>query len=230
MQNVSELWKTLRQTAGTEVEYRFFVNDVEYGANAEVSHSVEQKLFETFGFGNASGSTLKLELYAPDIPKGATVRRECRLVNEEQASEWIPKGTFYIVSRSEEDGLWNIKASDAMRKAEKVWEPFSEDDFPMSMIDAVAYARSVMGETPDKSIELDERSVIPDRTVDYPANDMTFRQLLEYVAAAGLGNFIITDENKLRLVSLLSAPAEAGYLVTETGNPITFGGVRILVG
>lgn len=229
MQNVSELWKTLRQTKGTETEYRFFVNDVGYGTDAEVSHNVENKLFETFGIGNAFGATLKLELYAPDIPKGATVRRECRLVNGEQASEWIPKGTFYIVSRGEEDGLWSIKASDAMRKAEKVWEPFSEDDFPMSMSDAVTYARSVMGETPDKSIELDERSVIPDRTVDYPANDMTFRQLLEYVAAAGLGNFIITDENKLRLVPLLSAPEPTSYLVDQYGNPITFGGVKIIV-
>lgn len=223
MQNVSELWTTLRQTKGTEAEYRFFVNDVEYGPDAEVSHNVENKLFETFGIGNAFGATLKLELYAPDIPKGATVRRECRLVNGEQASEWIPKGTFYIVSRGEEDGLWNIKASDAMRKAEKVWEPLSDDPFPMPMSEAVAYACSVMG------VELDNRSVIPNRTVDYPANDMTFRQLLEYVAAAGLGNFIITDENKLRLVPLLSVPEPTSYLVDNYGNPITFGGVRILV-
>lgn len=223
MQNVSELWKTLRQTKGTETEYRFFVNDVEYGTDAEVSHNVGNKLFETFGIGNAFGATLKLELYAPDIPKGATVRRECRLVNGEQVSEWIPKGTFYIVSRGEEDGLWNIKASDAMRKAEKVWEPLSDDQFPMPMSEAVAYACSVMG------VELDERSVIPNRTVDYPANDMTFRQLLEYVAAAGLGNFIITDENKLRLVPLLSAPAPTSYLVDQYGNPITFGGVKIIV-
>lgn len=223
MQNVSELWKTLRHTKGTETEYRFFVNDVEYGTDAEVSHNVENKLFETFGIGNAFGATLKLELYAPDIPKGATVRRECRLVNGEQVSEWIPKGTFYIVSRGEEDGLWNIKASDAMRKAEKVWEPLSDDPFPMPMSEAVAYACSVMG------VELDERSVIPNRTVDYPANDMTFRQLLEYVAAAGLGNFIITDENKLRLVPLLSAPAPTSYLVDQYGNPITFGGVKIIV-
>ena len=223
MQNVSELWKTLRQTKGTETEYRFFVNDVEYGTDAEVSHNVENKLFETFGIGNAFGATLKLELYAPDIPKGATVRRECRLVNGIQTSEWIPKGTFYIVSRSEEDGLWNIKAADAMRKAEKVWEPLSDDPFPMPMSEAVAYACSVMG------VELDNRSIIPNRTVDRPANDMTFRQLLEYVAAAGLGNFIITDENKLRLVPLLSAPAPTSYLVGNYGNPITFGGVKIIV-
>lgn len=223
MQTVSELWTTLWQTKGTEVEYRFWVNDVEYGTDAEVSHNVEQKLFETFGIGNAFGATLKLELYAPDIPKGATVRRECRLVNGAQSSEWIPKGTFYTVSRGEEDGLWSIKASDAMRKAEKVWVPLNDDPFPMPMTEAVAYACSVMG------VELDERSAIPNKTVDYPANDMTFRQLLEYVAAAGLGNFIITDENKLRLVPLLSAPATTSYLVDQFGNPITFGGVRILV-
>ena len=40
---------------------------------------------------------------------------------------------------------------------------------------------------------------------------------------------MVTGEGELLLVPLLSAPPETFYLVTEYGEPITFGGVRILV-
>ena len=66
-------------------------------------------------------------------------------------------------------------------------------------------------------------------TIDYPANDYTVRNELCFIAAAHGGNWIITDENKLYLVPLLSAPAETNYLVEEYGDAITFGGDRILV-
>lgn len=228
MQSVSELWRTLRALPGTEVEWRFTINGTVYGSESEVSHSVEQQLFERFGFGNAASATLGLELYANDIPRAATIKRECRLVNGEQVSEWIPKGTFFTNTRKEEDGLWHIEAMDAMRKADKVWWPNDDDEFPMQMSDFVSQACEVLGVT------LDPRSVIPNRKVDFPANDQTWRQTLGFVAAAGLGNFIITENNKLRLVPLLSAPVfddeEYSYLIDEYGNAILFGGVRIIVG
>ena len=37
-------------------------------------------------------------------------------------------------------------------------------------------------------------------------------------------------ERRLLIKPSLSAPPETNYLVTEYGDPITFGGVRILVG
>jgi hypothetical protein len=53
------------------------------------------------------------------------------------------------------------------------------------------------------------------------------------IAAAHGGNWVITDEGKLRLIPLGSAPAETNNLVTEHGDTITFGegkeGVSILV-
>ena len=77
-------------------------------------------------------------------------------------------------------------------------------------------------------VTLDERSVISGYGVDYPANDQTWRQTLQYIAAASLGNFIITERNQLRLVPLISA-APAALLVNENGDAITFGEVGILV-
>jgi hypothetical protein len=222
MQNVSALWATLWEMPDTEIEYRFTINGTVYGKESEVSHGVERKLYRDFGIGNATGATLKLELFADDIPRGATIVRECRLVNGNQASEWIPKGTFYTNSRSESDSFWRIEAIDAMKKADTVWKPLQSDVFPMPMQTAVAYACQIMGVT------LDERSVISGYSVDYPANDQTWRQTLQYIAAASLGNFIITEANQLRLVPLISA-APAALLVNENGDAITFGEVGILV-
>lgn len=222
MQNVSALWATLWEMPDTEIEYRFTINGTVYGKESEVSHSVERELYRDFGIGNATGATLNLEIFADDIPRGATIVRECRLVNGSQASEWIPKGTFYTNSRSESDGFWRIEAIDAMKKTDTVWEPLDSDVFPMPMQTAVEYACQIMGVT------LDERSVISGYGVDYPANDQTWRQTLQYIAAASLGNFIITEANQLRLVPLISA-APAALLVNENGDAITFGEVGILV-
>ena len=222
MQNVSALWATLWEMPDTEIEYRFTINGTVYGKEAEVSNGVKRELYHEFGIGNATSATLNLELFADDIPRGATIVRECRLVNGNQASEWIPKGTFYTNSRSESDGCWRIEAIDAMKKADTVWKPLATDVFPMSMQTAVAYACQIMG------VSLDERSVISGYSVDHPANDQTWRQTLQYIAAASLGNFIITEANRLRLVPLISA-APAALLVNENGDAITFEGVGILV-
>lgn len=80
-------------------------------------------------------------------------------------------------------------------------------------------------------VQIDPRTRLnPEHTIDYPANDYTLRDELRFIAAAHGGNWIVTGEGKLLLVPLLSAPPETNYLVTEYGDPITFGGVRILVG
>lgn len=222
-QATSALWKTLWRTPNTVKEYGFQVGSVWYGPDNEVTHSVGYELYEKFGFGNATCAKLTLELYADDIPKGATIQRKIRLRNGEQVSEWLPKGAFFINRRQEEDGFWRIEAFDAMRKADVVWEPDQSLEFPVTMPAAVAEFCRIMGVT------LDSRTVLnPAYTIDYPANDYTLRNELCFIAAAHAGNWIITDKGELYLVPLLSAPAETNLLVDEYGDAITFGGVRIL--
>lgn len=223
-QTTSALWLELLHTAGTEREYKFVINGVEYGKDAEVSHSVESQLFEDFGIGNACCATLKMSLYADNIPRAATIKRYLRLTNGEQYTDWIPKGTFFTNRRSCDENYWEIEAYDAMRKADVIWKPEQSLNFPMTMPEAVNVFCQLMG------VELDERTVLNSSyTIDYPANDYTIRNELSFIAAAHGGNWIITDEGKLLLVPLLSVPAETNYLITEKGNAITFGGVRILV-
>ena len=223
-QTTSALWRELLHKPGTEREYKFFINDVEYGKDAEVSHSVESQLFEEFGIGNACCATLKLSVLADSIPRSATIKRYLRLVNGDLATEWIPKGVFFTNRRSCDGDYWEIEAYDAMRKADTVWEPDQSLNFPMTMPAAANIFCQLMG------VELDSRTTLNSSyTIDYPANDYTIRNELCYIAAAHGGNWVITDEGKLLLIPLLSAPTETNNLITEHGDAITFGGVRILV-
>lgn len=224
MQETSELWKTLWRTKNTVKEYKFDINGSEYGPENEVEHSYSNGVFETFGIGNAYTASLTLRLFADNIPRAATIKRYIRLRNGSQVSEWLPKGTFFTNTRSVDDGYWTIDAYDSMRKAETVWEPDQSLEFPMTMTDAVSEFCRIM------DVTLDSRTALnANYTIDYPANDYTIRNELCFIAAAHGGNWIVTDEGKLYLVPILSAPPETDYLVEEYGDAITFGGDRILV-
>lgn len=223
-QTTSSLWKALLRTKGTKKEYQFDINGTVYGPEREVEHSVDAGLYEEFGIGNAATAKLTLKLYADSVPRAATIRRYVRLKNGSQATEWLPKGVFFTNRRSEEDGQWTVEAFDAMRKAERVWTPDQSLTFPMTAPNAVAEIARIMQVQVDPRTQLD-----PSYTIDYPANDYTLRDELRFIAAAHAGNWVVTGEGKLLLVPLLSAPPETFYLVTEYGEPITFGGVRILV-
>ena len=64
---------------------------------------------------------------------------------------------------------------------------------------------------------------------EYPAGEYMRRDALRDIAAAHGGNWYISDAGKLRLAPLISFPPETGYLVTEHGDAILFGGTRILL-
>lgn len=199
-QTTSELWSTLWNTKNTGIEYAFDINGTLYdpATDAEVSHSVGHSLFDEFGIGNATTAKLTLKIYADDIPRGATIKRYVRLVNGDTVSEWLPKGEFFVSRRVADEDLWSIDAYDALRKAEVVWEPDQTLIFPITMPDAVAEFCRILG------VELDERTELNSSyTIDYPANDYTIRKELGFIAAAHGGNWIMTDEGRLRLVPLL---------------------------
>ncbi len=223
-QQTSDLWKSLLRDRNTEKEYAFDINGIWYGPEAEGSHSVEYSLFDSFGIGNAMSATLSLELYADEIPREAVIKRYVRLVNGSLSSEWLPKGVFFTNRRTNDDGYWTIEAYDAMLKADITWTPRKGFAFPCTMQAAVEDIALSMG------VELDERNVYQPYTMPaYPDGEYMRRDALCDIAAAHGGNWYMSDASKLRLIPLISFPAETNYLVTEHGDAILFGGVRILV-
>lgn len=228
----SAKWKEIFRMRHTHHEFKFEINGVTYTDKDEISHSVDSGLFEEMAIGQAACAQLTLETYASDIPRGATIKRYVRLVNGDNISEWLPAGIFFVNTRSFEDGIYKLEAFDVMRKAEQPWNPEPSLNFPMPMDEAAKELARIMGTT------LDPRtSVSHNYMVEYPTTDpdsksgdqYSIRKILQFIAAAMGGNWIVTQEGKLLLLPLGSEPEETNFLICEHGDPINFGGKVILV-
>ena len=156
-------------------------------------------------------------------------------ITELQQSEWLPKGVYYIDTRQtshNDDGvtLMELHGYDAMLKAEQYW---GDDMMPsggwpddgLTDIQVVQMIAAKMG------VEVDSRTVTDmDGGYKIPMPiGYTLREVLGYLAAPYLGCFIMTEQGKLRMVSILDLPPETNYLIDNAGYAITFGGTRILV-
>lgn len=203
-------------------EYKVDIAGTTYGMNDIQSAEIEQPLFEKVSVGNTCNAKLTLVIWAlGDIPRMAQIIPYCR---EEGTEEWTQLGVFFISTRREIEDKLEIVAYDCMLKSENPWVPDQSLEFPMTMGAAAAEIARLMG------TELDERCSFNDSYfVDYPANEYAMRDILEFIATAHAGNWIVTGEGKLLLVPLYGMPPETNYLVNERGRAITFAGVKIIV-
>lgn len=203
-------------------EYKVTVDGVEYGMDRVRSGEISQALFDAPGIGGTCCAVLTLSFWPVKAPpRMAEVRPYVR----EGTGDWELLGVFWIDQRQETEGRLDIVAYDAMMKAEAKWRPEESVGFPMTM---EAAARAIAA---DMGTELDSRCVFNGAyTVDWPDGVYTMREVLGYIAAAHAGNWQVTAAGKLLLTPLYgAAPPETHYLVTEGGDAITFGGVRILI-
>jgi len=214
-----------------------------YGENMLITVQTNTGTFsgEFPSVGNAIAGEISLSMYKPTgvIERMAKVSPWIRLVGEDEESEWIQKGTFYIDTREyEEDGHGNIVMTihgyDAMLKA--------EEDFPMDAsifdltgfatdIDVVEFIANKIGISVDPRTydDMDQGYVIP-RPLGY-----TMREVLKYIAAMYAGNFIIADAagidsgigqyvEQLRMLPIRSYANPTQVLVDGAdGAAITFG-------
>lgn len=205
---------------------------VEYTEKDIVSCSASGGLFQNPSIGNCASRQLQFKIIPKgEIPRQAEVKVFVRLVLGDTVSEWIPKGVFYFSTRKldSESNVLSVNAYDAMLKTEQIWLTDDYDDapWPMPQSDAVADIASRIG------VEVDGRTVLSSEfPVAYPTDengDFTMREVLAYIAVANAGNWIITDAGKLRLIGFADVLDETSYLITEYGDAITFGGMRIIV-
>ena len=78
-------------------------------------------------------------------------------------------------------------------------------------------------------VGIDVRSPAPlDMMAGHPG-ERTMQTILAHIGAAMGGSWCITDEGRLRLIKLNSAPPTTSLMVDEYGDYITLGGVRIRV-
>jgi hypothetical protein len=243
MQATNNIYKEILNTPGHKKEHRVFIGGVEQKIlkKAETKHrSIGSAPIVTGGLfgkkhptiGNCVARQIDLIVKPEsDIPRMAEIRLETRLMlqsveGDALASEWLPKGTFYIDTRRKDtsSGALVIHGYDAMLKMEQDYLKDGEDldSWPKTMPEVMAEIAAKIG------VELDERNVLHNYSIEAPVG-YTMREVAGWIAAAHAGNWTITDAGKLRLVPLYSNILTIGYLADESGNAITFGGVKILV-
>lgn len=171
--------------------------------------------------GNAIAGEIEITMLRPNvsIPKMASIRPQIRVRNASEYSDWIPQGTYFIDTREytiNEDGvdILKIHGFDAMLKAEKLYSGrITGSSTDKQMVAEIAYQMGVSVDSRTNT-RMNKSYTIPLPT------SYTYREVLGYIAAMYVGNFIITDENKLRLVTLTELPEETNLLIRETGERI----------
>ena len=143
-------------------------------------------------------------------------------------SEWLPQGVYYIDTRevtANQDGLdvLTIHGFDAMLKAEQ--------DYAGDAVGGdydTAYVLAIAGQM---GVEVDPRTwdiMGAGHIITFPLG-YSCREILGYIAGIYIGCFVMTDEGKLRLVSLLTLPPETNLLTDEIGDVLVFGNDSILI-
>lgn len=231
MHTTSALYQRLLRDPHHRKEMRVNIGGEDYLQERIVSLETSGGAFDQPDIGNCASRQIDLTLRDPgEIPRSAEIRVFVRLALEDEVSEWIPKGVFYISTRrlDTRTGFLELHGFDAMRRAGEVWDIDPHANWPMSQQEAVADIARQMG------VDVDPRTALSvGFPVGYPVDedgDLAMADVLEGIAVSEAGNWIISDEGKLLLLKLGDIPPETNYLVDESGDAITFGGVRILVG
>lgn len=178
---------------------------IEYPEELHNNVTVEFKLLKDPGTRNP-----KISIYAPI------------------SVNWMTQGKYYIDTRDVDEvtGLMTIHGYDAMLKAE---EKFLTDDdigsWPRTTHQVVANIASRLGVVYDTGFAMNGYMV------SYPG-DLTMREVLGHIAAAHGGNWVITDNNWLRLIpfSRDTGSIDIGNLAVtlETSDSVpSYTGVRV---
>lgn len=179
--------------------------------------------------GNCISATLNLSILTDDeITAKTPIVIWGRLCNEKTATEWVEFGTFYIDQRDTSfEGLVTIDCYDAMLKTNQSYLDGTDTsgNWPKSMksvVEEIAYRIGV---------GIDERTLIrtgTDYVVPYPSGK-TMAQVLGDIGACHGGNWIITEENLLRLVPLATSPDETFHVIDHDYEKIKTSDGHLLI-
>ena len=232
MQSTSALYQTI--ISGDHwFETRLIIDGVgTYGETDLFAMSTTHEMFHnspTIGSAVAGEITVKM-VYPQDatIPAMAKLLPQVRACNATQQSEWLSQGVYYIDTRERTvteygESVLELHGYDAMLKAEQMYNGrITGDSTDIQMVNEIAYQMGVSVDSRTTAL------MTAAYTIPLPTG-YSYREVLGYIASMYVGCFIITDEGKLRLVSITELPPETNYLIDEQGDAITFGGDRILV-
>ena len=194
-------WDTLFN-ASHKTRYLFIIDDVRYDENDIYATPVIERSYTLQpAIGRCGTSTLTLTIKpkaGTTIPKAAPVLAYCRLTNQTgtQVTAWYPLGKFWITKRRGSSNLLELTCRDTMIKANQTYQDkTSFAEWPVNVVDVLNEIAAIMG------VEFDARNVYNTTDmVDYPNEDTPICTVLSMIAAAQGGIFIMSPDDRLRLV------------------------------
>ena len=230
MQTVSDIYTAI--AAGDYwTEFRISIDGTNYTEADLISLETSVALpSESIPIGAAVAGEIVIEMPDPGVrfPRMAQIRPYVRICNEEQQSEWLPQGVYFIDTREYREnpygpGTLKLTGYDAMLKGEK--DCPLDRSWPARDADVLGDIAKAMGVTIDsRTTALVNRGYRLQLPTGY-----TCREVLGYIGAMYGGSFILSDTGQLRLVTAADTPRMEKLLSDENGNPIEVGGVCILV-
>lgn len=234
MYDTSELYKSI--VAGEhwfETRVRIAGNYVPQSQLLEVSADYRVFSGSQPSVGGCLAGELTVRLLKPSfyIPRMARVEPFVRATDGTQTSEWIPQGKFFIDTRETTDNdddlpILTLHCYDAMLKTEGDFPPTTSHDWPATDYRVASDIAGALG----TGINARTRDLL-DTTTKYIGLPVGYsmREVLSNIAAKYAGNWVVDYDGRFLLIPLTSLPVETNYLIDAIGEPITFGGDRILV-
>lgn len=184
--------------------------------------------------GGALSGEINVKMLKPvaEIPKRARLAPYIRAISGdgERVSEWLQKGVFFVDTRDEthdDDGLdlITLHGYDAMLLFEQNYPSDSAHDYPMLDVDMVSFIAGAAGITVDpRTLQIMQNGYMLPLPAGYSQ-----REVLGIIAACYGGNFVISDQGELLLITIGGIPKETNLLIDDNGFTLVFGDTRILV-
>ena len=213
MRQTSDLWKRIMAGTNFLVETVLIINGKEY--TPTTAPSISRTIFSgSPNIGGALTASLNCTLAVPttEIPRSAEVVVKQRPYDPDIGqAEWIDPVTFFLSKRSNDKitGILSLTCYDSMRMAQAQYfsDPSErdDDDWPQSMAAVALQIAAKLG------VEMDSRTVMPtgdEYIVPIPAETVTMMALLQDIGEAFGGNWVITEDNKLRLLTFADPPSK----------------------
>ncbi len=217
-----------------KVEYKLNINGVDYlSGNLQGNPVISKPLLDKPAIGRVCSATMKAvirPIAGVTIPKAARVYAYCRLVSPDgnTITDWVKLGCFYVSSRSGKTNITLNMRDDMVKAGQTYFDKAALTDWPKQQELVVADIARIMG------VEVDSRSVFATGSsyrINYIAGDTLISEVLSYIAASNGGNWIMSEEGKLRLVPLSSPKSEstADMVLGKAHNGYTDTGVAVTI-
>ena len=214
-------------------EYKLVIDSTTYLADHIISNPIiTRPLLEKPAIGRVCSATMTVTIRPIEnttIPKAAPVEVYCRLTSKdgETTTAWLYIGKFYISQRSGTSQLVLTCRDDMIKAGQPYFDNASKSlGWPVQQKVVVEDIARIMG------VSIDDRTVISQGEsyrMDSPSTEELISEVLGYIGVCNGGNWVITEEGKLRLIPLASPSASAKQAIASTHSGFTETGIDVVI-